>query len=128
MEFAQNNPKATRLDQLIFAFRQLDGKRVSPEQAKTILKALPRPARERVLMFYHGSLPARRLLEAQVPYVAPEVQVFVQQVEDELEAQEEDGETMLDQAFPTRLPQPAVAPIEPRESTPPEDGLEIDVW
>lgn len=69
--FAVAHPGGSRRVYVAYAMDTLDGRTVTFEQADTLLKALPRPVLDRVIVFYYGSLPGRRVPTAIVPYTAP---------------------------------------------------------
>ena len=72
VQFSQKHPGATRVDYVAYAMAQIDDKVVTFDQAQTVLLRMPRPVRDRVLVFYMGSLPTRRVFDTEIPYAAPE--------------------------------------------------------
>lgn len=99
VEFSQKHPAATRVDYAAYALDSVDSRVLTFEQARAALAALPKPIRDRVLVFYMGSLPTRRSFTAEVPYAAPEPVPYQQQVTSEFEEQEGEGEDALERTF-----------------------------
>lgn len=97
--FSQEHPAATRVDYVAFALDSVDEKALTFEQARTALASLPKPIRDRVMVFYMGSLPTRHTFSVEIPYTAPEPVPYQQQVDSEQEAQDEAGEDLLEQTF-----------------------------
>lgn len=97
--FALEHPGASRLDYVATALVAVDGKSVTTTQAHTILAALPRPIALRVVIFYMGSLPDRRLLTVDLPYVAPEPSVYQGTVDQEAEELESREDELLERQF-----------------------------
>ena len=88
--FARRVPNARRVDYVAYAMTTIDGKATSYEQALQVITNLPRPISERVVIFYLGSLPARRLMDPINIYVAPDPVPYRERVEIE-EAEAEDA-------------------------------------
>lgn len=97
--FAQQNPSATRLDYAIHALLRVDDHVVTPDQARVILEALPKPLSARVVVLYMGSLPEHRDLQADIPYAAPEPTSYQEAVDDETEALLREEDEALERRF-----------------------------
>lgn len=97
--FAQQNPSATRLDYAIHALQRVDDQQVTPQQARVILEALPKPISARVVVLYLGSLPDRREFSVDVPYTAPEPTTYQETVDDETEALLREEDEALERRF-----------------------------
>jgi len=70
--FAKTAVNPSRLDYAAFALGTVDGKHVTYQDSIRLLRGLPRPIQERVVIFYMGSLPKRRILDVEELYSAPE--------------------------------------------------------
>lgn len=97
--FARKNPEASRLHYVAQALESVDGRKVSGAQGVTILSALPRPIADRVVIFYMGSLPGRRILTTEFPYVAPEPHTYQGVVDTEAESLADTEEEILERRF-----------------------------
>jgi hypothetical protein len=97
--FSDSHVLASRVEYVAGAMVSVDGKGVSFEQALAILKAFPLPMRERIVVFYYGSLPDRRVWEVDNLYMAPEASIYTARLDDETEAIEAEGDTALERAF-----------------------------
>lgn len=97
--FSQAHPAASRVDYVAFALASVDDKTLSFEQARTALASIPKPIRDRVMVFYMGSLPTRRDFTTEVPYTAPEPVPYQHQVSSEMEEQDEAGDDALERTF-----------------------------
>ena len=99
VQFSQQHPGATRVDYAASALVQVDDKAVTFEQSQALLLRMPRPVRDRVLIFYMGSLPSRRVFSVEVPYMAPEPATYQQQVDAEGEEQASAEDEYLNRTF-----------------------------
>ena len=97
--FSKNHPQATRRGYTAASMSSVDGLPVTYEQAHTILKALPRPICDRVIIYYMGSLPTRRKFAVAIPYSAPEAAQFTKAFEEEEETEESKEEEAMNQMF-----------------------------
>lgn len=84
---------------LSFALTSVDGKPVDVSAASAMIAALPRPVRERLIIFYRGSLPSHRLGETKIPSSAPPPAVLRARVEAETEEVEEQADDYLERKF-----------------------------
>lgn len=94
-----DSPTSTRMDYVIRALKSVDEKSLTPEQSSKLIMALPKPVRERVAIFYLGSLPSRRLLDASIPYQAPEPSSHALGVDDPGPSAASDEEQMIRESF-----------------------------
>jgi hypothetical protein len=99
IEFSQRTGESGRLVYVANAMTTVDGKRIQFEDALKLLKTLPTPIRERVGIFYLGSLPGRRLLTSDTPYTAPEAATYQRNVEADDEDLQSEEERILERTF-----------------------------
>lgn len=99
VRFTQAHPGGSRRAYVAYALDTLDSQTLTYEQADTLLKFLPRPVLDRVIIFYYGSLPGRRAPLADIPYVAPEPLEHLRNVTAESEDQEDAERSALDRTF-----------------------------
>ena len=93
--FARKLVKPRRIDYVAYAMANVDEKVVTYEQAILLLTNLPRPISERVVIYYLGSLPERRLVTLSSIYAAPDPVPSRQRVEIEAEEGEDAAESAL---------------------------------
>lgn len=99
VRFAVQHPEASRTDYTSFGLFSVDGARVGYDQANILLKALPKPIRDRVVSYYMGSLPSRRKFTVETPFEAPPVRAYMRRVEEERERAVSDDDEMLSRTF-----------------------------
>ena len=97
--FAKAHPQATRLDYAIHALQAVAGQAVTPEQARIILEALPKPIQARVVVLYVGALPDHRTFQSDIPYTAPEPSAYQDTVDDEAQALANEEDEALERRF-----------------------------
>lgn len=97
--FSQKTGETGRQAYIANALTTVDGKTVQFDDAVKILRTLPRPIYERVVVFYLGSLPGRRLPLVTLPYQAPEAASYQRQVEDDDEDLQAEEDRILERTF-----------------------------
>ena len=99
VRFAVEHPEATRTDYTAFGLVSVDGVPVDYAKSNVILQALPKPIRERVVLYYLGSLPGRRKFTVEMPYEAPQVQAYMRRAEKEQAAVSSNEDDLLNRTF-----------------------------
>lgn len=99
IRFAVDHPEGSRRTYVAYAMLSLDGKSVSFEQADALLRALPKPVVDRVIIFYYGSLPTRRTPTIPTAYSAPEPLAYARRVASEEDEVEDAEREVLDRTF-----------------------------
>ena len=81
VKFSLGTAHPTRLDYCAWAMDSVDSKPIGYSDALTLLQRLPKPIQDRVVVFYLGSLPARRsfTLVGNL-YTAPDPAPYVERV------------------------------------------------
>ena len=99
IRFTQDHPTATRRDYVAAALISVGGKSCTYDVARQILNALPKPIADRVMLFYLGSLPGRRILTTDFPYHAPEAAAYQSRVSAEEESLADTEDEILERRF-----------------------------
>lgn len=99
VEFSQRTGATGRQAYIANALTTVDGKTLGFDDALKLLRTLPRPIYERVVVFYLGSLPTRRIPTALVPYAAPEAATYQRRVDEDDEDLQSEEERMLERTF-----------------------------
>jgi hypothetical protein len=99
VEFSQRSGGTGRQAYIANALTTVDGKTVDYESALKMLRTLPRPIYERVVVYYLGSLPGRRIPTSPTPYQAPEAASYQRVVDTEDEEMQTEEERILERTF-----------------------------
>lgn len=99
IHFSQQAGVTGRQAYIANALTAVDGKAVTYDQSLALLKTLPRPIYERVVIFYLGSLPGRRILTSDTPWAAPEPAAYQSRVADEDQEILDEEERLLERTF-----------------------------
>lgn len=99
VEFSQRSGGTGRQAYIANALTTVDGKTVDYESALKMLRTLPRPIYERVVVYYLGTLPGRRIPTVEIPYTAPEAATYQRAVEADDEDLQTEEERVLERTF-----------------------------
>ena len=97
--FTRDHPSGSRRVYVACALDTLDNQTLTFTQADTLLKSLPKPVLDRVIVFYYGSLPGRRAPQATTPSTAPEPLEHIRNVTAESDDLEDEERSTLDRTF-----------------------------
>jgi hypothetical protein len=99
IEFSQRSGTTGRQAYIANALTTVDGKTLGYDDALKMLRTLPRPIYERVVVFYLGSLPGRRIPTTEIPYTAPEAATYQRNVEADDEDLQSEEDRILERTF-----------------------------